>query len=116
MSSELHKPSGREGTGTFHSTKFVPKVAQSLTGNHISVHTLKLEQYIKMLYPLNGTNVCESAHLYPRNISTVYCTRISSAEVLNLGIHGCPRSPWIDRGSINVDGEKIRISVFIITF
>lgn len=52
MSSELHKPSGREGTGTFHSTKFVPKVARSLTGNHISVHTFKLEQYIKMLYPL----------------------------------------------------------------
>lgn len=83
--SEPHKLSARDGEEAhFTHIEILPKMTQSLSEKHPSVHKFKArEQYIEM-YPLNRTYVHKSAHLSPRKISILYSC-ISSAEVLNLG-------------------------------
>lgn len=72
------------GKAHFIHNEILPKMAQSLTENHASVHKFKAREHYIEMYPLNRTYVHESAHLYPRKISILYSC-ISSAEVLNLG-------------------------------
>lgn len=57
------------GKAHFIHNEILPKMAQSLTENHASVHKFKAREHYIEMYPLNRTYVHESAHLYPRKIS-----------------------------------------------